>query len=141
MSYQVRVAVSEADRLGAMDVRRVVFIEEQGVPAAIEMDELDGEAVHIIAVASAGVVGTARLLQLEDGWHIGRVAVLAEWRKCGIGSALMTLAAQCARDRGAGEVIIHSQTTAIPFYTSLGYVAEGPEFLEAGIAHRRMWLR
>lgn len=141
VSFQVRVAVSEEDRLGAMDVRRVVFIVEQGVSEATEMDQTDGWATHLVAVGPPGVVGTARIFEVDGEWHIGRVAVLAEWRRHGIGSALMALAAQCAEDHGALEVTLHSQTAALPFYTGLGYVAEGQEFMEAGITHRRMRLQ
>jgi predicted GNAT family N-acyltransferase len=44
-----------------------------------------------------------------------------------------------SRSRGQSEVLLAAQDSAIAFYERLGYVAEGPEFLDAGIVHR--WMR
>jgi hypothetical protein len=42
------------------------------------------------------------------------------------------------RDRGAVELELHAQTHALGFYERLGYVVEGPEYLDGGIPHRTM---
>jgi predicted GNAT family N-acyltransferase len=117
-------------------VRRRVFVEEQGVPVELEHDAQDARALHLLALAETGAaVGTARML--DDG-HIGRMAVLPEWRGRGIGSrmlrTLVTLAADSARQRP----FLHAQCSAIGFYARLGFQAEGPVFVDAGIDHRLM---
>ncbi len=67
-------------------VRRKVFIEEQQVPEELEWDGEDEVSSHVLAVAADGMpIGTARLLR--DG-HIGRMAVLKEWRRRGVGQRL-----------------------------------------------------
>ncbi|HXV08849.1 MAG TPA: GNAT family N-acetyltransferase, partial [Burkholderiales bacterium] len=43
-----------------------------------------------------------------------------------------------ARRLGISEVVLNAQTHALPFYARHGFVAEGPEFMEAGIAHQAM---
>ncbi len=57
-------------------LRRTVFIEEQGVSEADEVDGLDDSATHLLAFVDGAPAGTARLLQAGDTGKIGRVCVL-----------------------------------------------------------------
>ncbi len=118
-------------------IRRRVFIEEQGVPEALEWEARDGDCDWFVARVGGEVVGVARL---TPDAHVGRMAVLPAWRGRGIGTALLRAALQRARDRGYARVALHAQTHALPFYARLGFRAEGEVFFEAGIAHRRMTL-
>jgi predicted GNAT family N-acyltransferase len=43
-----------------------------------------------------------------------------------------------ARARGHDRLVLNAQVAVLPFYERLGYAIDGPEFLEAGIAHRPM---
>ncbi len=123
-----------AEELGR--VRRTVFIEEQGVPATLEWDEDDAGALHLLAQAVNGEpIGCARLL--PDG-HLGRMAVLADWRGRGVGQALLTAALKAARARGHTQVQLSAQTHAVAFYVRAGFVSIGPEYDEAGMPHVSM---
>ena len=123
-------------RDGLRSVRRAVFIDEQSIPEDMEWDEFDEASDHAIAEDSAGTaVGCARLL--PDG-HIGRLAVLSAWRGRGVGSALLMQLVELARARGHARAILNSQAHAMPFYARHGFVAEGDEYLEAGIPHQTM---
>lgn len=120
-------------------IRRAVFIEEQSVPEALELDEHDGEAIHLLAWDGDRAVGTARLLLAPPVGKIGRVAVLADRRGTGVGLALMNAAlAVLARQPGITTARLGAQTHALGFYERLDFVAEGPEYDDAGIAHRDM---
>ncbi|GAA5169984.1 MULTISPECIES: GNAT family N-acetyltransferase [Halomonadaceae] len=134
-----RVEQGDWRQLGeqASEIRRQVFIEEQAVPQEEEWDGRDDECLHFLARLDGQPVGTARLL--PDG-HIGRVAVLAAGRGRGIGLALMQAAIEAARERGHAHAELAAQTHALAFYRRLGFEAYGPEFLDAGIAHRNMRL-
>jgi len=128
----------QAMRERAVPVRYAVFVEEQRVPPEIELDEFDPLSLHALAVDGQGrVVGTGRLL--PDG-HIGRMAVLREARGRGVGSALLQSLMRAARARGDSEIALSAQTHAIPFYERFGFSAEGAEYDDAGIPHRRMRL-
>lgn len=117
-------------------IRTTVFIEEQGVPQELEWDGLDEHAYHVMALASDGTpIGTGRLLQ--DG-HIGRIAVLKEWRRKGVGRALLDMLLVVANKMGFEEVKLHAQTRVIDFYLRREFVPEGKEFMEAGIPHVAM---
>ena len=138
MAEPVRVELGDwtTMRSAAEPIRYAVFVEEQKVPAVIELDEFDPLCLHALAFDRAGrVVGTGRLL--PDG-HIGRMAVLSQARGSGVGSALLRALMEAARARGDREVALSAQAHAIPFYERFGFVAEGDEYDDAGIAHRMM---
>ena len=122
-------------------LRRVVFIEEQGVSEADEIDDLDGEAIHLLAVDAGRPVGTARLLIQDETGKIGRVCVLAEARGAGIGAALIRAAvAELAAIPGISRAKLGAQVHALGFYERLGFAAVGPVYMDAGIEHRDMVL-
>ncbi|HET7135201.1 MAG TPA: GNAT family N-acetyltransferase [Casimicrobiaceae bacterium] len=117
-------------------VRHAVFIVEQRVPAPLEWDDADAASLHALAVDEEGEpIGCARLL--PDG-HIGRVAVLASWRRRGVGSALLRCLIDEARRQGHRAVLLNAQADAMPFYARHGFVARGGAFDEAGIPHHAM---
>lgn len=114
----------------------MVFIVEQRVPESLEWDEFDAVSMHALAQDADGqAIGTGRLL--PDG-HIGRMAVVRDWRGRGVGSAVLEFLVDCAQKRGDGAVHLNAQTHAIGFYQRYGFVAHGDEFQDAGIPHRQM---
>jgi predicted GNAT family N-acyltransferase len=122
----------------ARRIRFIVFVDEQRVPPDLEMDEHDASSIHALAFAEGQAVGTGRLLL--DG-HIGRMAVLKEWRGRGVGRALLRALIEAARRRGDKDVVLNSQVHALGFYGAEGFEAEGPVYEEAGIPHQVMRLR
>ena len=125
----------EKARAHAAPIRFTVFVEEQGVPFDIELDKLDLLSIHVVAFENEKPVATGRLL--PDG-HIGRMAVLKEWRRRGIGALMLHALVQRAKERGYREVALSAQVHAVPFYRSHGFEPEGEEYMEAGIRHQAM---
>jgi len=125
----------ERARAEASRIRLRVFVEEQRVPAALEMDERDAACVHALAYEDGRAVGTGRLL--PDG-HIGRMAVLKENRARGVGGAILASLVAEARRRGMREAVLSAQTHALGFYRKHGFREVGAIFEEAGIAHQEM---
>lgn len=118
-------------------VREQVFMREQNVPEELEWDGRDDHALHLLACDRAGnPIGTVRML--GDG-HVGRMSVLAPWRGQGVGSALLKSIIATAESVGMTKVELHAQVQALGFYERHGFIAEGAEFLDAGIPHRRMY--
>jgi predicted GNAT family N-acyltransferase len=123
----------------ARQVRDAVFVAEQKVPRAIEWDEHDAVSRHVIARdADGGAIGTGRLLPHGNPGHIGRMAVLADWRGKGVGRALLERLLELAAASHMQHLALHAQTQAGGFYRRFGFVEDGPEFMEAGIPHRTM---
>ena len=119
-------------------LRHEVFVIEQAVPAALERDECDDSATHLVALRGDEVVGTLRIVITGQTAKIGRMAVRAALRKTGVGSRLMDCAAEVASQMGVRDIVLHAQLTAKDFYRRLGYREEGGVFEEAGILHVSM---
>ncbi len=120
-------------------IREAVFVREQGVPEALEWDGLDEGCRHALALSLSGeAIGCGRML---SNGHIGRIAVLPQWRKRKVGTAIMEALLSEARMRGYVQVDVDAQTYAIPFYHTFGFIEEGEEFLDAGLPHKKMKLR
>ncbi len=138
-SFTVRLANWQDDGPTLRTIRETVFIHEQHVPAELEWDEFDASCLHILALDSVGnPIGTARLL--PDG-HIGRMAVLKDWRGHGVGSALLQRLLEEAKKRHLLQVIVNAQTYAAGFYTRFGFRTAGEEFIDADIPHVKMALQ
>ena len=136
LPFTVKPVYWNATEKALRAIRTQVFVEEQGVPAELEWDGLDEHAYHVVAYDPDGVpIGTGRLLQ--DG-HIGRVAVLREWRRQGVGTALLDMLLVIANKMGYDEVKLHAQTRVLDFYLRRGFREVGNEFLEANIPHLLM---
>jgi len=132
--------VGPTSDLGAcLALRATVFIEEQDVPEHEERDGRDGEAHHLLARLEGRPVGCARILIKGETGKIGRVCVLREARGAGIGAALIEACLAYLRGQeGVSRAVLGSQTHALGFYEKLGFVAFGPEYMDAGIPHRDM---
>ena len=132
---EIRLLDWPAAQADAKPIRFEVFVDEQRVPAEIELDEHDASCIHALAYSGGKAVGTGRLL--PDG-HIGRMAVLKAWRGRGAGRALLRALMDAARRRGDREVLLSAQVHAAGFYRAEGFEPEGPVYEEAGIPHQSM---
>lgn len=137
--FSVGLARWPDDRDALAAVRERVFVREQGVPPALEWDEHDSHAIHLIARDRHGsAIGTARLL---PGGQIGRMAVLPQQRGRGVGTRLLAEVLDVARARGLASVFLNAQVQVRDFYARHGFTVTGDVFEEAGIPHVRMVLR
>lgn len=120
-------------------LRRIVFIEEQGVSEADELDDLDAGAIHLLARDQGRPVASARLLLQGEVGKIGRVCVLKEMRGTGLGQLLMLKALEeLSRLPEITTAKLGAQCHALGFYEKLGFTAFGPIYDDAGIPHRDM---
>jgi len=125
----------------AYTIRKRVFINEQGVPEEMELDEHDPLAQHALAYLNSECIGTARLVTLPGNLgRIGRMAVLPMHRKQGVGGKLLCALLELSKSQGITKLELHAQLSAIAFYEQYGFIAQGDIYDEAGIAHRDMIL-
>ncbi len=142
MTAGTRLVMGSWDELGAHagSVRRAVFVQEQKIPEALEWDEHDGSSRHCVAFLGTEAVGTGRLL--EDG-RIGRMAVLSDQRRSGLGGRILERLIDAARESGFERVKLSAQIYVLDFYRSHGFVAHGDVYDDSGIDHqdmsRRLW--
>ena len=131
-----RVSWAEAEP-DLRTIRTLVFIEEQKVPVALEWDNADQSAVHVLVISGHEPIATARLL--ETG-QIGRMAVLKEHRRRGVGKTMLKKLLNIAREMQMTDLFLNAQLDAIEFYERFGFIVSGETFNDAGIPHKRMSL-
>ena len=127
----------------AAPLRSEVFVDEQEVPAELEVDELDATALHAVVLTKLGqAVATGRLLQPQAHVaQIGRMAVSKPLRGGHLGQMVVESFIEAARKRGDREVLLHAQCSAEGFYRRLGFKSHGDIFDDAGIDHIEMTLQ
>ena len=132
--------ISQTDDLATcLALRRTVIMEEQGVRLADEIDGVDDEALHMLALLDATPVGCARILISGEAAKIGRACVLKAARGKGLGAAIITACLDIARQQsGLARAQLGAQIHAVPFYEKLGFAAFGPVYDDAGLPHRDM---
>ena len=134
MTFTVCKVSWEAQKDAICAIRQHVFIEEQHVPVELELADDDPFYTYVLATTTAGIaVGTARI---KDNGHIGRMAVLADWRGQGVGQALLTKIIELAELQKLSAVFCHAQVSAIPFYLQAGFYQDSDIFIDAGIPHQ-----
>jgi predicted GNAT family N-acyltransferase len=121
-------------------IRSLVFVEEQNVPEDEEKDEYEAICRHYLATLAGEAMGTARWRKTDKGIKLERFAVIANARKKGVGAAI---AKQVLQDilieyPEKSTIYCHAQVSALAFWESQGFVAEGEVFYEANIAHYLM---
>ena len=117
-------------------IREEVFINEQGFSKELEQDAMDKRALHAVAVAEDTPCATGRLFFGDDGaWHIGRMAVLKQWRGQHMGDLVMRMLLSQALKAGASEVRLGAQEYACGFYEKFGFLPCGEPFDDEGCAH------
>lgn len=137
----------QTDKSSLIAIRETVFMREQNVSAEDEWDGKDDDAIHLLVLNAEGeAIGCARILsetqQADTCFHIGRVALLKDWRNRGIGRQLMQSAiAWCQQQAPAAPIFLHAQTARVSFYQRLGFASQGDIFIDAGIPHIEMWYK
>ena len=138
--FRVTIATADSERKDAFFVRRKVFVDEQGVPLNLELDELDQTADHfVVYTATNDPIGAGRIRETDPlVGKVERVCVLPEYRGKNLGVLVMQALEDHAARIGFKKVILNAQTYAVPFYEKLGYTITSPEFMDADIPHRAM---
>lgn len=124
----------------AMKIRYTVFVEEQGVPYENEIDKYDKIAYHVVMSDGKESIACGRIYFKDNSAKLGRVAVLKEYRGKGCATKICDELINIAVSHEIKNIILHSQTYAVPLYEKLGFKCVGDEFLEENIAHYKMEL-
>ncbi len=132
----MKVQIFNALPDSARQIRISVFMEEQGF--LDEFDALDETAVHAVAFDGDLPIATCRFWPADDGWHVGRLAVIRKYRGRGVGKAMLEAAERHVRKMGGASLSLHAQCRARTFYQKCGYQAFGEIDYEEGVEHVQM---
>jgi putative N-acetyltransferase (TIGR04045 family) len=135
------------------EIRRRVFVEEQGMFEESDADDHDGDAatVHVLGLCGDVAGGAVRLYPLTDAsldcdavdlepglWKGDRLAVLPSFRHNGLGAPLVRFAVQTAAQAGGRKMIAHIQPSNVGFFEHLGWYAVGEPVSFVGRPHQTM---
>ena len=125
---------NNAELIKASDeLRKNVFIDEQGVPEEEIFDGLNLQAVHIVAFDGDTPVATARALNEGKSWRIGLVAVDRSRHGENLGVKVMRAAIEHIISCGGKEIVLTAQQEVCGFYEKLGFVQNAEvEVFESG---------
>ena len=132
INFKVTDTLSEDEKM----IRETVFIEEQKFK--IEFDDIDNIATHIVMYLDNKPVGCCRLYNQENGYHIGRIAVLKPYRRKGYGEKILLQAESVAKEKGADTIKLSAQVRASGFYEKLGYKKYGEIYFDEYCEHIAM---
>ena len=121
-------------------IRTEVFTKEQGISIEIDQDDYDINSDHVIIYEDNVAVGTGRIINKEDTWLIGRIAVLKNYRGKHYGDLIVRKLVDYGLKNGYNKIVVHSQVQVLNFYRRIGFVEYGDVYLEAGIQHKSMYI-
>jgi putative N-acetyltransferase (TIGR04045 family) len=124
------------------EIRRRVFVEEQGFFEASDVDvhDHDPATVRVLGLCGRVAGGAVRLYPLgEPGlWKGDRLAVLPEFRSIGMGGPLVRFAVRTAGAAGGSRMLAHVQPANVVFFERLGWRAVGRPVDYVGHPHQLM---
>jgi len=139
MQVRVERVIQAEDLETVFSIRKIVFVEEQQVKEEDEYDEFEAESRHFLAKVDGKPAGTARWRSTPGGYKLERFAVLREFRRMGVGRALLQAVLNDLPDDDR-TAYLHSQLQAMPLYAGAGFKAAGDLFYECDIPHYKMML-
>jgi ElaA protein len=144
----VKWAIDEDDVGHAFEIRREVFVKEQGYTEEQEFDEAEPLALHVLAQLVPGCattpgaarhLGAARLLldSTEDPpiAYVSRLSVLPFARRMGLGKSIVEFVLEGAKDMGCFKARAGAQKTALDFWARLGFRPTGEEYMDFHVPH------
>ena len=135
---EVRVVETEQEQNDAFKVRHTVFVDEQNVPAELEIDEHENDATHFVAYDKSVAVAAGRFRVLDNQAKVERICVLRHYRSTGLGFHLMSAIESHAKELSLIGTKLNAQISAVGFYEKLGYQIISDQFMDAGIPHVTM---
>lgn len=121
-------------------IRDEVFVGEQGLTGNVRNDPDDRYSIQVLAAIGDTIVGTGRTYFIGDQAQIAWVAVRRQYRRRGVGWAIMQRLLEACREQGVRVVTLNAQTHALRFYEALGFESVGPRFSMSQIEHQKMIL-
>lgn len=138
-NLKYKLVTNNREMKGALEVRRRVFVAEQGISEAVEIDGNDAKALHMVVMDRQRIIGTARIRFLANHQaKLERMAILKPLRRGGIGRGIVSFLNNELKKSGVKRIVLHAQYPVIDFYRSCGFEETGLPFLEAGVKHIRM---
>ena len=130
MNIKIMRATETWQQAGAYYVRIQAMAKQYNITLREEFDEHDTpDTKYIVLLDGDFPVATCRLYELPEtdnpvpSMMFGRIVVLPEYQKRGLGRLLVSEAEKWAKELGCRMAVLDSRETAVGFYEKLGYTA------------------
>lgn len=133
-----KVVTQLEDLIKVFVVRGIVFIEEQGVPYALEHDSEEYRSMHILGEENEVPFGAGRIRFLGEYAKLERIAIRKGYRGRNLGHELTQFMMATAEAHGFKKFKLHAQAHLAEFYQKHGFRISGEKFREAEIDHYPM---
>lgn len=117
-------------------IREAVFVEEQGFTD--EFDKLDLSATHFVLFVETEPAAVCRVFWDGEQYILGRVAVMPQFRRMGLGGAIISSAEAYVAQQGGSSLHLHAQCRITDFYEAIGYTPYGEIGDDQGCPH--IWM-
>ncbi len=142
LNIEVRPVENQQELEDLYYQRWLVLRSPEGMDRGTEKDKYDDSAFHVVALCNNKVVGSARLRELSpELGSIAYVSVLPKFRNQGIGTKLMEMLIEKAKEKELKYLRLMTRITALEFYKRLGFSERGAPFDYLDIPHIFMFLK
>jgi len=109
------------------DLRWRILRAPWNQPKGSEQDELEGQAIHLIAVENEKIIGCGRAhFNNNEEAQIRYMAVEKDWQGKGIGKKILDELENKVIEKGAKKIILHARENVVNFYMRNGYKVVKP---------------
>lgn len=139
--YTFKIAEGRDELERYFRLRHAVFVEEQKIFAATDVDERDDGAVHIVALKGVDgeMVGGVRCYTTgNDTWYGGRLTAASGYRNGRVGSGLVRFAVETVKSKGCKKFLAYVQPQNVNFFKRLDWTPVGEPEVYEGIVHQLM---
>ena len=125
--FSILRATETWQQAGAYYVRIQAMAKKHHITLRQEFDEHDGPGTKYIVVTDNDFpIATARMYPLDDKcMMIGRVVVLPEYRRQGIGTMVVSACEVWAEELHFSKTVLESRDNKVAFYEQMGYEVRG----------------
>ena len=122
------------------DIRRIVFTDEIGILESELFDDYDKTSDHFILFNGANIVGSVRIIIIDQQLKLERMAILKKFRSKNYGKDCILQLREYYLNQGYSKIILDSIYSVRGFYKKCNFIEEGEIFQRVGIDHIRMTL-
>ncbi len=132
--------LSPKELIDILKARTAVFVVEQNCPYQ-EVDDDDYNDLHVCLVEDNNLKAYTRIIDKGDHITFGRVLVVKQYRKDGLGKKIVAATIEEIKTRFPNQPIqIQAQAYLQKFYSKFGFKAISDVYLEDNIPHLDMLL-
>ena len=120
-------------------IRKTVFNDELQISESELFDDFDNSCDHFLIFDGKNVVGSVRIIMMDNKIKLERMAILKKYRAKNYGKLCILQLKEYYSALDFSQIILDSIYSVKDFYKKCGFTEEGDIFQRVGIPHIRMF--